>query len=270
MMNDARALSVAGESGVLTGRVAFVTGGGRGIGRAIVLRFAGAGARIVVAARSTGEVQAVAAEVERAGGQALPVHCDVTSAASVQASVEETLRRFGSVDVLVNNAGVAESAPFTRLDRKLWDRTLAVNLTGTYLCMREVLGSMIERRWGRIINIASTAAQEGYAYTAAYCAAKHGVLGLTRAVALEVERQGITVNAICPGWVDTEMTAASIARIVKATGRTPEAARAELEGMNPQGRLIRPEEVAALAFWLAGGEASSVTGQAYNVDDGRE
>ena len=255
---------------MLTGRVVFVTGGGRGIGRAIVLRLAGAGARIVVAARSTAEVQAVAAEVERAGGQALPVHCDVTSAASVQASVEETRRRFGPVDVLVNNAGVAESAPFTRLDRELWDRTLAVNLTGTYLCMREVLGSMIERRWGRIINIASTAAQQGYAYTAAYCAAKHGVLGLTRSVALEVERHGITVNAICPGWVDTEMTAASIARIVETTGRAASAARAELEAMNPQGRLIRPDEVAALAFWLVGDAASGLTGQAYNVDNGRD
>ena len=253
---------------MLTGQVVFITGGGRGIGRAIALRFGAAAARTVVAARSADQILAVAAEVERAGGQALPVVCDVTSASSVEAAVEEAVRRVGPVDVLVNNAGIAESVPFTRLDPDVWDRTLAVNLTGTYLCMRAVLPSMIARQRGRVINIASTAAEVGYAYTAAYCAAKHGVLGLTRSVAVEMEPKGVTVNAICPGWVDTDMTAASIARIVETTGRTPAAARAALEAMNPQGRLIRPEEVADLACWLAGEDAAGVTGRAYNVGGG--
>ncbi len=254
---------------MLTDRVVFVTGGGRGIGRATALAFAAAGARTVVAARSVDQVEAVAAEVVQAGGRALPLVCDVTSGSSVASAVEETGRHFGPVDVLVNNAGYVESAPLTRVTDETWNRTLAVNLTGTFLCLRAVLPSMVERQRGRVISIASTAAEIGYVYTAAYCAAKHGVLGLTRSVALEVAAKGVTVNAICPGWVDTGMTEESIARIVRTTGRSADEARATLEAMNPQGRLIRSDEVADLAVWLAGDAAAGVTGQAYNVD-GRE
>ena len=254
---------------VLTDRVAFITGSGRGIGRALALAFAAAGARVVIAARSEDEIHTVANEIGKAGGQAIPVSCDVTSALSVAAAVQETTQRFDPVDILVNNAGYVDSAPLTRVTEETWNRTIAVNLTGTFLCVREMLPSMINRKRGRIINIASTAAEIGYPYTAAYCAAKHGVLGLTRATALEVASKGITVNAICPGWVDTEMTARSVARIVRTTGRSASEARSALEAMNPQRRLIQPEEVADLAVWFAGDEAAGGTGQAYNVADGK-
>ena len=253
---------------MLNHAVAFVTGGGRGIGRAIALQLAAADARVIVAARSREQIEAVASEIARAGSSAEAVVCDVTSRESVQHAIEVATQRVGSIDILVNNAGVAESAPLTRLEHDLWDRTLAVNLTGTYLCTRAVLPAMIERQRGRVINIASIAGRVGFAYTSAYCAAKHGVLGFTRAVALEVAGQGITVNAVCPGWVDTPMTDAAIARIVVKTGRTAEDARRSLEQMNPQKRLVQPDEVAAVALFLAGEKAGAITGQAYNVDGG--
>jgi len=250
------------------GRVALVTGGGRGIGRAIAIALARVGLRVGVAARSSRETEQVAGTIGAEGGDALALVCDVTDPGSVAGAFETASLRLGPVDVLVCNAGVAESAPFTRTDRGLWERMLAVNLTGTYLCMLRALPTMIERRHGRIINIASVAAKVGFAYTAAYCASKHGVLGLTRAVALEVADKGITVNAICPGWVDTDMTAESIRRIVTKTGRSPEEARRSLEEMSPQKRLIRPEEVAAVAVLLAADDAAGITGQAINVDGG--
>ena len=171
----------------------------------------------------------------------------------------------GPIDVLVNNAGVSESAPFATMDDEIWERTLAVNLTGTYHCMRAVIPGMLARRRGRIINIASTAARVGYPYTAAYVASKHGVLGLTRAVALEAHGKGVTVNAICPGWIDTDMTGRAIERIVAKTGRTPEEARAVIEQMNPSGRLIHPDEVAAVAAYLASADAAGINGQDLDV-----
>jgi NAD(P)-dependent dehydrogenase (short-subunit alcohol dehydrogenase family) len=248
--------------------VAFITGGGRGIGRAIALALARAGARVCVAARSRGEIETVAGEIEHMGRASAFAVCDVTDARSVARAMLSAQKMLGSVDILVNNAGIAESAPVVKTDEALWARTLAVNLTGTFLCTREVLPSMIDRRQGRIINIASVAARVGFAYTAAYCAAKHGVLGFTRAVALEMASKGITVNAVCPGWVDTAMTASSIARIVEKTGQSPAEARQALESMSPQRRLIRPEEVAAVVVFLAGEEAAGITGQAIDVDGG--
>ncbi|MFN8059764.1 MAG: SDR family NAD(P)-dependent oxidoreductase [Vicinamibacterales bacterium] len=252
----------------LQGRVVFITGGGRGIGRAVALAMAGAGARVAVAARTEVQVEAVAAEVRALGVDALALACDVTSADAVGRAVGRTLEALGPVDVLVNNAGIAESALLTRTDDALWARTIGVNLTGTFFCMRAVLPSMIARGFGRIVNVASIAAKVGFPYTAAYCASKHGVLGLTRAAALEVATKGITVNAVCPGWVETDMTADSIARIVEKTGRPAADARLSLERMSPQHRLIQPEEVAHIVLMLASDAAHGITGQAINVDGG--
>jgi 3-hydroxybutyrate dehydrogenase len=249
-------------------RVALVTGGGRGIGRAIALALARAGFDVAVVARSRESVERVAGEISALGRRSQAALCDVTRASEVDAAVAGVRQTLGPIEILVNNAGIADSAPLAKLDEAQWDRTMAVNLKGTYLCTRAVVGEMIARGSGRIINVASIAGRVGFAYTSAYCASKHGVLGFTRAVALELARKGITVNAICPGWVDTELTVSTIARIVEATGRSPEDARRTLEAMSPQHRLIRPEEVAAVAVFLASDAAAGITGQGIDVDGG--
>jgi 3-hydroxybutyrate dehydrogenase len=248
--------------------VVFITGAGRGVGRAIALRFASAGYAVGVGGRNQAAIDEVAGRSAAAGADALAVTCDVTQKASVTEAVAKTERQLGSIDVLVNNAGIADSAPFTSMDDELWERMLAVNLTGTYYCMRVVLPGMFERRRGRVINIASVAGRTGFAYTAAYCASKHGVLGLTRAVAIEAAGKGVTVNAICPGWVDTDMTRESVARIVRKTGRSEADARSAIERMSPQNRLIEPGEVAAVAVFLASPDAHGINGQALTVDGG--
>jgi 3-hydroxybutyrate dehydrogenase len=253
---------------VSAARVALVTGGGRGIGRAIALALARAGLEVAVVARSRESVDRVAEEVAALGRRSFAAACDVTIARDVDRAVAAVRGRLGNIDVLVNNAGIADSAPLAKLDEAQWDRTIAVNLKGTYLCTRAVIDEMVTRGSGRIINVASIAGRVGFAYTSAYCASKHGVLGFTRAVALELARKGVTVNAICPGWVDTDLTVSTIKRIVEATGRTPEEARRTLEGMSPQQRLIRPEEVAAVAVFLASDAAAGITGQAIDVDGG--
>jgi NAD(P)-dependent dehydrogenase (short-subunit alcohol dehydrogenase family) len=252
----------------LANGTAWITGGGRGIGRAVALALADAGARVVVSARTEADVQRVAAAIAARGHEALAIVCDVADPDSVQSAFDAAVTACGRVDVLINNAGFAESAPLSRTDPDLWHKTIAINLNGTYYCTRAALGPMVARRAGRVINIASVAGRVGFRYTAAYCAAKHGVLGFTRAVALEVAGTGVTVNAICPGWTDTGMTAASIERIVRVTGRSADDARRQLELMNPLRRLIQPEEVAALTVFLAGPGAAAITGQAYNVDGG--
>jgi NAD(P)-dependent dehydrogenase (short-subunit alcohol dehydrogenase family) len=249
--------------------VVFVTGAGRGVGRAVATAFAAGGYDVALAGRSEAALRDLADEIARQTGvRSLPILCDVGQRESVVTAISSAEREVGDIDVLVNNAGVADSAPFTRMTDELWDQMLAVNLTGTYLCMRAVLPAMFARGRGRVINIASTAGRTGYRYTAAYCAAKHGVVGLTRAVALEAAPMGVTVNAICPGWTDTDMTSASIARIAENTGRSSADARRTLERMNPQGRLITPEEVAALAVFLASPEARGINGQALGIDGG--
>jgi 3-hydroxybutyrate dehydrogenase len=248
--------------------VVFVTGAGRGVGRAIALRFASAGYAVGVAGRNKAAIEAVTAEVTTAGSHAFGVRCDVTEKASVTDAIADVDRQLGPIDVLVNNAGIADSAPFVTMDDAVWERMLAVNLTGTYYCMRAVLPGMFDRRRGRVINIASVAGRTGFAYTAAYCASKHGVIGLTRAVAIEAAGNGVTVNAICPGWVDTDMTRESVARIVRKTGRSEADARSAIERMSPQNRLIQPDEVAALAVFLASPEAHGINGQALTVDGG--
>jgi NAD(P)-dependent dehydrogenase (short-subunit alcohol dehydrogenase family) len=249
----------------MTPPVAFVTGAGRGVGRVIARRFAREGYGIAVVGRSRAALDTVSKDIQAAGGVARALVCDVSRRDDVYYAVREVEQSLGPIDVLVNNAGIAESAPFASMPDDLWERTLAVNLTGTYHCMRAIVPAMFERKCGRVINIASAAAKVGFAYTAAYVASKHGVLGLTRAVALEAESKGVTVNAICPGWLNTEMTDRSIARIVAKTGRSRDDVRRMLAQMNPQGRLIEPDEVADVAVFLASRDGARTNGQAIDV-----
>jgi NAD(P)-dependent dehydrogenase (short-subunit alcohol dehydrogenase family) len=229
---------------MLKGKHAVVTGGGRGIGAAIASALEDHGARVTVLGRNTN-----------------PVACDVTDSEAVA----QAFAGIGHVDILVNNAGQSVSAPFVKTGIELWREMLAVNLDGTYLCTRVALPHMLSAGWGRVINIASTAGLAGFKYVSAYCAAKHGVVGLTRALALEVAAKGVTVNAVCPGFTDTDMLKQAVANIVKKTGASAEEARAELAALNSQGRLIRPEEVAAavVLLCLPGGEA--INGQAITI-----
>jgi len=237
---------------------AVITGGGSGIGAAVAKRLLANGARVTLMGRSLARLQAQRASL---GDVAIQV-CDVADEASVAAAFAAV----GDVDILVNNAGQVETAPLHKTSLDLWQRLLNVNLTGTFLCSRAVLPGMLARGQGRIVNVASTAALKGYAYVAAYCAAKHGVLGLTRAMALEVATKGVTVNAVCPGYTETDIVANAMATIVAKTGRTAAQARAELARANPQGRLIQPEEVADTVAWLV--NAAGVNGQAIAVCGG--
>ncbi|MGP1690989.1 MAG: SDR family NAD(P)-dependent oxidoreductase [Giesbergeria sp.] len=246
-------------------RHALVTGGGQGIGAAIAHLLVRRGMRVTVLGRRLATGQVLAAEPP---DLLHAVAADVANASEVAAAFADALARFGRVDVLVNNAGQAESAPFLKMDEVLWRRMLDVNLTGTMLCTQAALPGMLEAGWGRIVNVASTAGQVGYAYVSAYCAAKHGVVGLTRALALEVASKGITVNAVCPGYTDTEIVRASIERVVAKTGRSEQEARAAFVQSNPQGRLVAPQEVADAVAWLCSEGASAITGQALSVSGG--
>jgi 3-hydroxybutyrate dehydrogenase len=251
---------------MLKDKIALITGGGRGIGRAIALSFAKEGATVVVSARTEEQVNAVAREI---GPKALAITCDVADPASVKAMfahAQETLGR--APDILVNNAGIAESATLVNTDDELWHRHLNINLSGTFYCTRAALPAMLERGWGRIINIASIAGKMGAPYISAYAASKHGVLGLTRSVAHEVATSGITANAICPGYVDTEMVSRGIEKITSRTGRSAEQALEMLKSMSPQHRLVTVEEVAAVALLLASDDGRGINGQAINVDGG--
>ncbi|HUS10685.1 MAG TPA: SDR family NAD(P)-dependent oxidoreductase [Pyrinomonadaceae bacterium] len=250
-------------------RIVLITGGGRGIGRAIALAFAREGANVVVAARSLDQVESVAREIVELQSKALALVCDVSDSVSVAKMFENTQEFFGRApDILVNNAGIAESAALVKTTNDLWRRHLEINLNGTFYCTRAALPAMIERGWGRIINIASIAGKTGSPYVAAYSASKHGVLGLTRSAALEVAAKRITVNAICPGYVDTEMTTRGIENITQKTKLSADEARESLKKMSPQNRIIAPEEVAALALLLASEDGRGINGQAINVDGG--
>jgi NAD(P)-dependent dehydrogenase (short-subunit alcohol dehydrogenase family) len=199
----------------------------------------------------------------------LALECDVANSESVRNAFAQVNAKFGrGPDIVVNNAGIAETALFVKSDEAMWVRHLNTNLGGTFRCTHTALPEMIERGWGRVINIASIAGKTGAPYVSAYAASKHGVLGLTRSLALEVAAQGITVNAICPGYVDTEMTSRGVENIVEKTGKSAGAALKMLEKMSPQNRLVTPEEVAALAVLLASEEGRGINGQAINVDGG--
>lgn len=255
----------------LADKTAFITGGGRGIGRAVALAFAREGARVFVVARTAPEVESVAMEIraERGSDSAAHAVCDVADPESVARAFVEANEFFGrGVDVLVNNAGIAESAKITDSTDEFWQRHLAVNLSGTFYCMRAALPRMVERGWGRVINVASIAGKTGAPYIAAYSASKHGVLGLTRSVALEVATKGVTVNAICPGYVDTDMTTRAVENIEAKTGRSAADSLASIKRMSPQNRLVTSEEIAALALLLASEDGRGITGQAINVDGG--
>jgi NAD(P)-dependent dehydrogenase (short-subunit alcohol dehydrogenase family) len=239
----------------MQGRKALVTGGAKGIGRAIADRLATDGATVCVLGRDQAALAACGHDY---------LVADVTD----DAELADALKRLGPLDILVNNAGAAFSATFGRHSRTDWNTMLAVNLTACFVATQIVLPGMVERGWGRIVSVASTASLKGYAYTAAYCAAKHGLLGLTRALAVETARSGVTVNAVCPGFTDTALVGRAVETIVAKTGQSAEAAIAALARSNPQGRLVQPDEVAGAVAYLCREEAASLTGQAVVVAGG--
>jgi NAD(P)-dependent dehydrogenase (short-subunit alcohol dehydrogenase family) len=238
-----------------------VPGARGGFGRATARALLAPGARVTLMARDAAALEAAAAGL---GGGAAWRTLDVTDPAGVAQAFADA----GAVDILVNNAGQAASAPFGRTDDALWQRMLDVNLTGAWHCIQAALPGMADAGWGRIVNVASTAGLTGYRYVAAYCAAKHGLVGLTRALALEVAHRGVTVNAVCPGYTETDIVADAVANIARKTGRSEEQARAGLAAANPQGRLVQPDEVAHAVAWLCMPGAAALNGQAIAVAGG--
>lgn len=254
--------------GKFKGRHALVTGAGSGIGAAIVRALGSEGARITLAGRRREPLEQLALEIG-SENSFVADGFDVTDRAAIDAGLAEARKTFGPVDILINNAGEAPSAPFEKTTADLWSQIINVDLNGVFNVTQAVLPDLKAHGEGaRIINLASTAGLKGYAYVSAYCAAKHGVIGLTRALALELAKKGITANAVCPGFTDTPIISRSIAEIVAKTGRSEEEALSEFTRSNPQGRLVKPEEVADAVIWLASPGASSITGQSIVVAGG--
>ncbi|CAN5225886.1 SDR family NAD(P)-dependent oxidoreductase [soil metagenome] len=270
MMSDTPpTTTINADERYLDGRHAIVTGGGRGIGAAVAEALARRGANVTVMGRTMATLRRGADDLrQRYGVSALAVECDVSDEKAVGGAFAHAVKEHGDAYVLVNNAGRGESARFTEMDRELWDRTIAVNLTGTYLCTSRVLPAMLAAGAGRVVNIASTAALLGYRTMSAYCAAKHGVLGLTRAVALETAGRGVTVNAVCPGYTDTDLARTALDNIKAAKGVAEDEALAILLRAIPQKRLTTPAEVAAAVAWLCAPDSSAVTGIALPIAGG--
>ena len=252
----------------LLDRVALVTGAGRGIGRSIAIGCALEGAKVALLARSREELESVAGTVRTMGRHALPIPCDITRPEEVEAALARVRTEWGPPLVLVNNAGISPSARIEDTTDEVWARVLDLNLSAAFRLCRATVPAMIGTGWGRIVNISSTAGKVGYPYTTAYTASKHGLVGLTRALAKETVKKGVTVNAVCPGFADTRMTVDSVERISRKTGRTVADSRLALESMSPLGRLVTPDEVAHVVLWLLREEAAAVTGQAIHVDGG--
>lgn len=255
------------QDAVFAERHAVVTGASRGIGSTIAAALAARGAQVSLLGRDAGNLNTVAAAI---GGpsRAVPIVTDVTDSASVSAAFDTARQHFGPVHILINNAGQAASAKFTDTDQALWNSIMAVNLNGTYLCTRQAVPDMLQAGYGRIVNIASIAGLRGGAYISAYVASKHAVIGLTRSLALELATKNITVNAVCPGYTDTDIVRDAIANIVRKTGRTEAEALESLVATNPQRRLISPQEVAHTVLWACGPGAESITGQSIVVAGG--
>jgi NAD(P)-dependent dehydrogenase (short-subunit alcohol dehydrogenase family) len=249
---------------MITGKHALVTGGGTGVGRAIALALAETGVAVTICGRRKEQLAAVA----EANKRIFAIAADVTDEAAMTALYAEAEKARGPVDIVVANAGMSGSSPAQRTSLGDWQRTLDVNLTGSFLTVKPALAGMTSAKSGRVVFVASTAGLKGYAYVAPYVAAKHGVVGLMRALATELARSGVTVNAVCPGFVETDMLAESVRRIVDKTGRTVEQARASLAATNPQARFIQPQEVAAAVLWLCSAAAGSITGQAISLSGG--
>lgn len=243
----------------LSGKKAFVTGGGSGVGAVIAMHLAEAGAQVTICGRRLAPLETVAATHPNIAA----VVADITDEVAISAAIAGA-----APDIVIANAGASESAPFVKTELEAFERMMKVNVTGTFLTLREGAKAMKDKPWGRLIAIASTAGIKGYPYVASYAAAKHGVVGMVKSVALEFARKGITVNAICPSFLDTEMTQRSIANIVEKTGRSQDEARASLEATNPMHRLIPPEDVASTVLWLCGQGSDMVTGQTISVSGG--
>lgn len=252
----------------LTEKIVLVTGGSGGLGRSLARAFARQGCRVVITSRSADNLKAAVQEIGEQAVPALALACDITDKDQVDSLAQEVRARLGSVQILVNNAGIAQAESFLETTERLWNETLKTNLTGAFYCCKAFLPGMIQSGWGRIINIASTTAKVGYSHVTAYTSSKHGLLGLTRSLALETARLNITVNAICPGYIDDERTRENARKMAQKTGKPVEEILTLFAASAPQNRLIEADEVASLALLLASEKSGAITGQAINVDGG--